>query len=94
MPAPPRSRQAPPEASWIGALERRSPASWSVDTSTRSCSIRIGSIPAGEDVSLYREGAFEDLCRGPHVPSTGKLKAFKLTKVAGASQQGFAVFPQ
>ena len=34
----------------------------------------IGAIPAGEDVSLYREGAFEDLCRGPHVPSTGKLK--------------------
>ncbi|TNY04436.1 threonine--tRNA ligase, partial [Escherichia coli] len=38
----------------------------------------IGSIPAGEDVSLYAEGAFEDLCRGPHVPSTGKLKHFKL----------------
>ena len=37
----------------------------------------IGSIPAGEDVSLYREGAFEDLCRGPHVPSTGKLKALQ-----------------
>ena len=44
----------------------------------------IASIPAGEDVSLYREGAFEDLCRGPHVPSTGKLKHFKLMKVAGA----------
>ncbi|MES2994006.1 MAG: TGS domain-containing protein, partial [Pseudomonadota bacterium] len=44
----------------------------------------ISSIPAGEDVSLYREGAFEDLCRGPHVPSTGKLKHFKLMKVAGA----------
>ena len=44
----------------------------------------IGAIPAGEDVSLYREGAFEDLCRGPHVPSTGKLKHFKLMKVAGA----------
>ncbi|MFM8692714.1 MAG: TGS domain-containing protein, partial [Limnohabitans sp.] len=38
----------------------------------------IGSIPAGEEVSLYREGNFEDLCRGPHVPSTGKLKHFKL----------------
>ena len=36
----------------------------------------IASIPANEDVSLYREGAFEDLCRGPHVPSTGKLKFF------------------
>ena len=44
----------------------------------------IGSIPAGQEVSLYREGAFEDLCRGPHVPSTGKLKFFKLMKVAGA----------
>lgn len=48
----------------------------------------IASIPAGEDVSLYREGAFEDLCRGPHVPSTGKLKFFKLMKVAGAYWRG------
>ncbi|MBU6437579.1 MAG: threonine--tRNA ligase, partial [Betaproteobacteria bacterium] len=48
----------------------------------------IGSIPAGEDVSLYREGAFEDLCRGPHVPSTGRLKHFKLTKLAGAYWRG------
>src|SRR6478609_6697449 len=48
----------------------------------------IGSIPQGEDVSLYREGAFEDLCRGPHVPSTGKLKHFKLMKVAGAYWRG------
>ena len=48
----------------------------------------IASIPAGEDVSLYREGAFEDLCRGPHVPSTGKLKHFKLMKVAGAYWRG------
>ena len=48
----------------------------------------IGSIPAGEDVSLYREGGFEDLCRGPHVPSTGKLKHFKLMKVAGAYWRG------
>ena len=48
----------------------------------------IESIPAGEDVSLYREGAFEDLCRGPHVPSTGKLKHFKLMKVAGAYWRG------
>ena len=48
----------------------------------------ISSIPAGEDVSLYREGAFEDLCRGPHVPSTGKLKHFKLMKVAGAYWRG------
>jgi threonyl-tRNA synthetase len=48
----------------------------------------IGSIPAGEDVSLYSEGRFEDLCRGPHVPSTGKLKHFKLMKVAGAYWRG------
>ncbi|MDB5893062.1 MAG: threonine--tRNA ligase [Rhodoferax sp.] len=48
----------------------------------------IGSIPAGEDVSLYAEGKFEDLCRGPHVPSTGKLKFFKLMKLAGAYWRG------
>ena len=48
----------------------------------------IASIPQGEDVSLYREGKFEDLCRGPHVPSTGKLKFFKLMKVAGAYWRG------
>ena len=48
----------------------------------------IASIPAGQEVSLYREGAFEDLCRGPHVPSTGKLKHFKLMKVAGAYWRG------
>ncbi|MDB5871428.1 MAG: threonine--tRNA ligase, partial [Ramlibacter sp.] len=48
----------------------------------------IASIPANEDVSLYREGKFEDLCRGPHVPSTGKLKFFKLMKVAGAYWRG------
>ncbi len=48
----------------------------------------IGSIPEGQDVSLYREGNFEDLCRGPHVPSTGRLKHFKLMKVAGAYWRG------
>lgn len=48
----------------------------------------IASIPSNEDVSLYREGTFEDLCRGPHVPSTGKLKHFKLMKVAGAYWRG------
>ncbi|MDL2358587.1 MAG: TGS domain-containing protein, partial [Pseudomonadota bacterium] len=48
----------------------------------------IASIPADQDVSLYREGKFEDLCRGPHVPSTGKLKHFKLMKVAGAYWRG------
>ena len=48
----------------------------------------IASIPANEDVSLYKEGTFEDLCRGPHVPSTGKLKHFKLMKLAGAYWRG------
>jgi len=48
----------------------------------------ISSIPANEDVSLYTEGEFTDLCRGPHVPSTGKLKYFKLMKVAGAYWRG------
>jgi threonyl-tRNA synthetase len=48
----------------------------------------IESIPASEDVSLYREGRFEDLCRGPHVPSTGKLRHFKLMKLAGAYWRG------
>jgi threonyl-tRNA synthetase len=48
----------------------------------------IAAIPAGEEVSLYREGDFIDLCRGPHVPSTGKLKVFKLMKVAGAYWRG------
>jgi threonyl-tRNA synthetase len=48
----------------------------------------IESIPAGEQISLYREGGFVDLCRGPHVPSTGKLKVFKLMKVAGAYWRG------
>ena len=50
----------------------------------------IGSIPAGEQVSLYREGDFIDLCRGPHVPTTAKLKVFKLMKVAGAYWRGDA----
>ena len=48
----------------------------------------IASIPPGQDISLYREGDFIDLCRGPHVPSTGKLKVFKLMKVAGAYWRG------
>jgi threonyl-tRNA synthetase len=48
----------------------------------------IASIPANEALSLYRQGDFEDLCRGPHVPSTSKIKAFKLMKVAGAYWRG------
>jgi threonyl-tRNA synthetase len=48
----------------------------------------IASIPSEEGISLYREGGFVDLCRGPHVPSTGRLKVFKLMKVAGAYWRG------
>jgi len=50
----------------------------------------IASIPADQEIGLYREGKFVDLCRGPHVPSTGKLKVFKLMKVAGAYWRGDA----
>lgn len=48
----------------------------------------IASIPSNEDISLYRQGDFEDLCRGPHVPNTGKLKVFKLMRVSGAYWRG------
>lgn len=48
----------------------------------------IGDLPATEVISVYRQGDFTDLCRGPHVPSTGRLKAFKLMKVAGAYWRG------
>jgi threonyl-tRNA synthetase len=48
----------------------------------------IESIPANEELSLYSQGEFTDLCRGPHVPNTGKLRAFKLMKVAGAYWRG------
>jgi threonyl-tRNA synthetase len=48
----------------------------------------IEAIPSDEDISLYGHGGWKDLCRGPHVPSTGRLKAFKLTKVAGAYWRG------
>jgi threonyl-tRNA synthetase len=48
----------------------------------------IASIPSDEPISLYSEGKFTDLCRGPHVPSTGKLRVFKLTKLAGAYWRG------
>ncbi len=48
----------------------------------------IEDLPAGEEISIYRQGEWGDLCRGPHVPSTGKLQAFKLTKVAGAYWRG------
>lgn len=48
----------------------------------------INDLPEGEEISIYKQGEWMDLCRGPHVPSTGKLKAFKLTKVAGAYWRG------
>lgn len=48
----------------------------------------IAAIPPGDEISLYAQGDFVDLCRGPHVPSTGTLKAFKLTKIAGAYWRG------
>ncbi|MBT3172978.1 MAG: TGS domain-containing protein, partial [Rhodospirillaceae bacterium] len=48
----------------------------------------IAAIPEGEDVTLYRQGDFIDLCRGPHLPSTGRIGAFKLTKIAGAYWRG------
>lgn len=50
----------------------------------------IRDIPVGQDISLYSQGDFTDLCRGPHVPDTAKLKAFKLTKIAGAYWRGDA----
>lgn len=50
----------------------------------------INDLPEGEDISVYRQGEWMDLCRGPHVPSTGKLKAFKLMRVAGAYWRGDA----
>ncbi len=50
----------------------------------------IESIPGNEELSLYTQGEFTDLCRGPHVPSTGKIKVFKLMKVAGAYWRGDA----
>ena len=48
----------------------------------------IADIPQGENISLYSQGDFIDLCRGPHVPDTGKMKAFKLMRVAGAYWRG------
>ncbi len=50
----------------------------------------IEALPEGEEISVYQQGEWMDLCRGPHVPSTGRLKAFKLTKVAGAYWRGDA----
>jgi threonyl-tRNA synthetase len=78
------------------ADDSRSSEVWDRDEAVSSSSRRASTTRprssrrsrAGEDVSLYREGDFIDLCRGPHVPSTGKLKVFKLMKVAGAYWRG------
>jgi threonyl-tRNA synthetase len=48
----------------------------------------IEELPEGEVISVYREGVFTDLCRGPHIPDTGKIGAFKLMKLAGAYWRG------
>ena len=48
----------------------------------------IEDLPDGEEISFYKQGAFIDLCKGPHLPSTGKIKAFKLTSLAGAYWRG------
>ena len=48
----------------------------------------IKDLPEGEEISFYKQGDFTDLCRGPHLPSTGKIKAFKLTSIAGAYWRG------
>ena len=48
----------------------------------------VAQIPATDSISVYKQGSFQDLCRGPHVPSTGRIKAFKLTKLAGAYWRG------
>ena len=48
----------------------------------------IKDLPEGEEISFYKQGSFTDLCRGPHLPSTGKIKAFKLTSIAGAYWRG------
>ena len=50
--------------------------------------ITIRDLPEGETISIYDQGEFSDLCRGPHVPSTGKIKIFKLLSVAGAYWRG------
>ena len=52
----------------------------------------IEALPAGEELSVYQEGEWMDLCRGPHVPSTGKLKAFHLMKISGAYWRDYAAY--
>jgi threonyl-tRNA synthetase len=69
--------------------ERDAAVKFFIDQGERYKAEIIGAIPAGEPITLYRQGAFIDLCRGPHLPSTGRLGAgFKLTKLAGAYWRG------
>jgi threonyl-tRNA synthetase len=69
--------------------ERDAAVKFFLDQGERYKAEIIGAIPAGEPITLYRQGAFVDLCRGPHLPSTGRLGAgFKLTKLAGAYWRG------
>ena len=78
----------PRTSRWYGVLPRDEAVAYFKSLGEHYKAEIIASIPSNEDVSLYREGGFEDLCRGPHVPSTGKLKFFKLMKVAGAYWRG------
>ena len=81
-----RARRAHPSRS-LGAGRSGAPSSKSIGEHYKA--EIIASIPAGEEVGLYRQGEFIDLCRGPHLPSTGKLgKAFKLMSIAGAYWRG------
>src|SRR5258708_4888803 len=74
--------------SWPPALARDSAVEYFRSIGENFKAEIIASIPATETISLYGQGDWVDLCRGPHVPSTGKLKAFKLMKVAGAYWRG------
>ncbi|MBF0614551.1 MAG: threonine--tRNA ligase [Magnetococcales bacterium] len=69
-------------------MERQEAMDWFMARGERYKAEIIAEIPGGQPISLYRQGEFMDLCRGPHVPSTGRLKAFKLMRVAGAYWRG------
>ncbi len=69
-------------------MSRDSAVKFFTDLGERYKAEIIAAIPADQEISLYGQGGWVDLCRGPHVPSTGKLKAFKLTKLAGAYWRG------
>lgn len=71
-------------------LERDAAVQFFTDLGEKYKAEIIASIPSNEALSLYTQGGFTDLCRGPHVPSTGRLKAFKLMKIAGAYWRGDA----